>query len=93
MLLDAGYEDELAWAAAWLYKATSNASYLADARKYYSKVGAQQLGTYELPDRASIGDPAPTCSRRDCPQPDILGDRCVTIVLCCAAACPAWVLV
>ena len=33
-----GYVDELAWAAAWLYKATGTGSYLADARKYYAKV-------------------------------------------------------
>ncbi len=33
-----GYIDELAWAAAWLYKATGTTSYLDDARKYYSMV-------------------------------------------------------
>ena len=33
-----GYVDELAWAAAWLYKATGQASYLTDARKYYAGV-------------------------------------------------------
>ena len=33
-----GFVDELAWAAAWLYKATNTASYLADAKKYYSQV-------------------------------------------------------
>jgi Glycosyl hydrolase family 9 len=33
-----GFIDELAWAAAWLYKATGTASYLADAKKYYSQV-------------------------------------------------------
>jgi Glycosyl hydrolase family 9 len=33
-----GFIDELAWAAAWLYKATNTASYLADAKKYYSQV-------------------------------------------------------
>lgn len=33
-----GYIDELAWAAAWLYKATGTASYLDDARTYYSMV-------------------------------------------------------
>ncbi len=35
-----GFIDELAWAAAWLYKATNTASYLADAKKYYSQVSA-----------------------------------------------------
>ena len=33
------YKDELAWAAAWLYKATGSKSYLAQARRYYSQVG------------------------------------------------------
>lgn len=33
-----GYIDELAWAAAWLYKATGSQAYLADARAYYAKV-------------------------------------------------------
>lgn len=33
-----GYEDELAWAAAWLFKATGTASYLADAKTYYGKL-------------------------------------------------------
>lgn len=30
-----GYIDELAWAAAWMYKATKKPSYLKDARDYY----------------------------------------------------------
>ena len=34
------YVDELAWAAAWLYKATGTQSYLTDARNYYAKVPA-----------------------------------------------------
>lgn len=33
-----GYIDELAWAAAWLYKATGSQKYLTDARTYYAKV-------------------------------------------------------
>ena len=33
-----GYVDELAWAAAWLYKATGSATYLTAARYYYSRV-------------------------------------------------------
>ncbi|KAK9819681.1 hypothetical protein WJX72_001055 [[Myrmecia] bisecta] len=32
-----GFYDELAWAAAWLYKATSDVAYLADAQQYYQK--------------------------------------------------------
>lgn len=57
LFLHVGYEDELAWAAAWLYKATSNASYLTDARSFYRKVGMQWVGRYlrVLPDRASMG--------------------------------------
>ncbi len=34
-----GYVDELAWAAAWLFKATGNQQYLTDAKTYYAKVG------------------------------------------------------
>ena len=33
-----GYKDELAWAAAWLYKATGSATYLNAARSYYNQV-------------------------------------------------------
>lgn len=46
-----GYLDELAWAAAWLYKATNTASYLTDAKNYYQQccTGAGNTGyTYEL---------------------------------------------
>ena len=31
-----GYEDELVWGAAWLYRATGDAYYLGEAQKYYS---------------------------------------------------------
>ena len=34
-----GYEDELAWGAAWLHRATNNRSYLSKAEKYYSDFG------------------------------------------------------
>ena len=34
-----GYEDELAWAAAWLYVATGNPIYLADAEAHYHSFG------------------------------------------------------
>lgn len=34
-----GYKDELAWAAAWLYKVTRETGYLKAARTYYSQVG------------------------------------------------------
>lgn len=33
-----GYIDELAWAAAWLAKATGDSMYLDDAKKYYAQV-------------------------------------------------------
>lgn len=32
-----GYADELAWAAAMLFKATGEESYLADAKKYFAE--------------------------------------------------------
>ena len=31
-----GYNDELVWGAAWLYKATGNKAYLNKAKKYYN---------------------------------------------------------
>merc|ERR1711941_37504 len=31
-----GYEDELAWGAAWLYKATQDSAYLAKAKQYFN---------------------------------------------------------
>ena len=34
--VSSGYQDELAWGAAWLYKATGNDSYLDKAKNYYS---------------------------------------------------------
>jgi Glycosyl hydrolase family 9 len=34
----AGYGDELAWAAANIYRATKEARYLRDARKFYGRV-------------------------------------------------------
>jgi len=33
-----GFYDELAWAAAWIYKATRQGKYLSDARKWYAKL-------------------------------------------------------
>jgi len=38
-----GYEDELIWAAAWLYKATNSSFYLNEAKKHYTKVRGQYL--------------------------------------------------
>ena len=34
-----GYNDELVWAAAWLYKATGNETYLTKAEQYYGQFG------------------------------------------------------
>jgi Glycosyl hydrolase family 9 len=34
----AGYGDELAWAAANIYRATKEARYLRDARNFYGRV-------------------------------------------------------
>jgi len=31
-----GYNDELAWGAAWLYRATGDDSYLAKSNEFYS---------------------------------------------------------
>ena len=31
-----GYEDELCWAANWLFRATGNATYMTYAEQYYS---------------------------------------------------------
>ena len=31
-----GYNDELVWGAAWLFRATSDMKYLTEAQKYYS---------------------------------------------------------
>ena len=33
-----GYNDELAWAAAWLYRATKQSNYLNKAVEYYNKI-------------------------------------------------------
>ncbi|XP_066989121.1 uncharacterized protein [Macrobrachium rosenbergii] len=32
------FDDELAWAAAWLYRATNNRDYLSDAKSHYNKL-------------------------------------------------------
>jgi Glycosyl hydrolase family 9 len=37
----AGYGDELAWAAANLYRATKEGRYLRDARNFYGRVSRQ----------------------------------------------------
>ena len=70
--------DELAWAAAWLYVATNQASYLADAGRYYSQwYQVRSLATaqcpliltylaVQLPGSCRAGD-NPMCSRHVSP--------------------------
>ena len=49
-----GYVDELAWAAAWLFKATGNQQYLTDAKTYYAKVERHgNAGFPSVPNRPS----------------------------------------
>ncbi|KAK9789217.1 hypothetical protein WJX73_008956 [Symbiochloris irregularis] len=43
-----GFEDELAWAAAWLFAATNNTSYLDDAQKYYGSCCNKGGYTFEV---------------------------------------------
>ena len=40
-----GYNDELVWGAIWLYRATSDASYLAKAEAYYDNLGTEPQTT------------------------------------------------
>nr|AGP76397.1 endo-beta-1,4-glucanase [Amitermes dentatus] len=40
----ADYSDELVWAAAWLYRATNDSSYLNDAESLYNEFGLQSWG-------------------------------------------------
>lgn len=39
-----GYKDELAWAAAWLFRATGESRFKSDAKKYYGQVLPLPLG-------------------------------------------------
>lgn len=47
-----GYYDELAWAAAWLYRATKQPRYLTDARNYYGKL-KQPAYSFETGDKTA----------------------------------------
>nr|AGP76407.1 endo-beta-1,4-glucanase 2 [Globitermes sulphureus] len=40
----ADYQDELVWAAAWLYRATNDSSYLSNAESLYNEFGLQNWG-------------------------------------------------
>ncbi|MDJ0732670.1 MAG: glycoside hydrolase family 9 protein [Nostocaceae cyanobacterium] len=42
-----GYNDELAWGATWLYKATGDQSYLTKAQNYYQGVGQGETHSWD----------------------------------------------
>ena len=47
-----GYNDELVWAAAWLYKATGDAAYLDKAKQYYNDFNiAGKTGVFSWDDK------------------------------------------
>ncbi|KAG7153472.1 Endoglucanase A-like 3 [Homarus americanus] len=41
-----GYYDELAWAAIWLFRATSDRSYLTKAKEHYSEIDLDAIGEF-----------------------------------------------
>ncbi|MBL8212407.1 MAG: glycoside hydrolase family 9 protein [Bryobacterales bacterium] len=47
-----GYNDELVWGAAWLYRATNEAAYLVKADQSYSAIGGQYRWTHNWDDKA-----------------------------------------
>ena len=47
-----GYNDELVWGAAWLYKATGDVSYFNKAKKYYNDFSLEgQTGVFSWDDK------------------------------------------
>ncbi|XP_039268097.2 uncharacterized protein LOC120343078 [Styela clava] len=51
-----GYEDELVWSAAWLYKATNNKNYLKAAEKFYQNMkGESSVEDRYVWDRKLVG--------------------------------------
>ena len=47
-----GYNDELVWGAAWLYKATGDSTYLSKAEKYYNEFSlGGQTGIFSWDDK------------------------------------------
>jgi len=57
-----GYTDELIWSAAWLYKATGNETYLADAEQMYTRAGGSYLTEQEYSwDQKMIGAQVEYC--------------------------------
>jgi len=48
------YRDEIVWAAAWLYRATNEGSYLTTAESLYTQFGLQSLsGGFDWDDKIS----------------------------------------
>ena len=48
-----GFNDELVWAATWLYRATNNVTYLNDAEAKFTQFGmaSQYPGTFDWDDK------------------------------------------
>ena len=47
-----GYNDELVWGAAWLYKATGDVAYFNKAKKYYDQFGLEgKIGVFSWDDK------------------------------------------
>lgn len=46
------YDDELAWAAAWLYRATGETHYLQEAKQHYSKINTQWVSEFSWAEKA-----------------------------------------
>ena len=47
------YRDEIVWAAAWLYRATNEASYLTTAESLYTQFGLQSNSGFDWDNKAS----------------------------------------
>jgi len=47
-----GYEDELVWGAAWLYRATGDSDYLKKAESYYTSMSRGYVWTHSWDDKA-----------------------------------------
>ena len=47
-----GYNDELVWGAAWLYKATGDVAYFNKAKQYYDQFGLEgKIGVFSWDDK------------------------------------------
>lgn len=47
-----GLYDELAWAAAWLYRATGDVNYLADAKDHYDQISIYDISEFSWAEKA-----------------------------------------